>query len=100
LATIRTASVIAVMDKGRIIQRGTHDELLQDKEGLYAGLVSQQLGTPPPPKPPKRQTQEQHVLSNFDTLFQENNDDDDDEDDNSISGDIAQHNQPGISLGF
>jgi ATP-binding cassette subfamily B protein len=34
IATAQSADQIIVLDKGRIIQRGTHDELIQ-QEGLY-----------------------------------------------------------------
>jgi ATP-binding cassette subfamily B protein len=42
LSTIRTADQILVLDDGRIVQRGTHGELLA-AGGLYAGLVEQFL---------------------------------------------------------
>jgi ATP-binding cassette subfamily B protein len=37
LATIRTADLIVVMDRGRVVERGRHDDLL-DAGGLYARL--------------------------------------------------------------
>ncbi len=43
LSTIRNADTILVLEKGRLVERGTHDELLQRK-GLYYYLSSQQLG--------------------------------------------------------
>jgi len=42
LATIRNANRIYVMDKGRVTQSGTHDELLQEG-GLYANLYKLQF---------------------------------------------------------
>jgi ABC-type bacteriocin/lantibiotic exporter with double-glycine peptidase domain len=39
LSTIRDCDEIIVMDKGRIVERGTHDELLA-KNGMYVQLVS------------------------------------------------------------
>jgi ABC-type bacteriocin/lantibiotic exporter with double-glycine peptidase domain len=42
LSTVRDADIILVLEKGRIVERGTHDELLA-REGLYYYLCSQQL---------------------------------------------------------
>jgi ATP-binding cassette subfamily B protein len=42
LSTILSADVIFVVDRGRIVERGTHDELLA-LEGVYARLYQQQF---------------------------------------------------------
>jgi ATP-binding cassette, subfamily B, bacterial len=39
LSTVRNADVILVMEKGRVVERGTHHELLRNG-GLYASLVN------------------------------------------------------------
>ena len=44
LSTILRADLILVYDRGRIVERGTHVELLQH-EGLYARLYEQQFLT-------------------------------------------------------
>lgn len=41
LSTIRNADLIVVMDKGRIVEQGTHDNLMK-KKGFYFDLVRQQ----------------------------------------------------------
>ena len=43
LSTIIAADVIYVVDRGRIVERGPHDELLA-KGGLYANLYREQFG--------------------------------------------------------
>ena len=40
LSTIRDSDLIVVLDAGREVQRGTHQTLMQDADGLYHELVS------------------------------------------------------------
>ena len=42
ISTVREADLILVLDQGRVVERGTHGELL-DRDGLYAGLYRKQL---------------------------------------------------------
>src|SRR5690606_17767074 len=44
LSTIKDADVILVMDKGTVIEQGTHQQLL-DKDGFYADLYHSQFST-------------------------------------------------------
>lgn len=41
LSTLRNATRLVVLDKGRVAEEGTHDELME-KEGIYYGLVMAQ----------------------------------------------------------
>ena len=46
LSTILRADLILVMQRGRIVERGTHEELIR-QEGLYAKLSAEQFGAVP-----------------------------------------------------
>ncbi|MGI8645079.1 MAG: hypothetical protein ACR2JD_01975 [Nocardioides sp.] len=48
LSTVREADRILVLDGGRIVQQGTHAELLAS-DGLYAGLYRTQFAPEPQP---------------------------------------------------
>jgi ABC-type multidrug transport system fused ATPase/permease subunit len=48
LSTVRRADVILVLDQGRIVERGTHPELLA-RQGLYARLDALQFRDDSPP---------------------------------------------------
>ena len=43
LSTIREADMILVLEKGKLVEQGTHDQLMA-RQGLYFYLSSQQLG--------------------------------------------------------
>jgi ATP-binding cassette subfamily B protein len=43
LSTVRNAGLIVVLEQGRLVEQGTHDELMK-RQGLYYYLASQQLG--------------------------------------------------------
>jgi ABC-type multidrug transport system fused ATPase/permease subunit len=43
LATIRNAHKICVLNEGRIVEEGTHEELINDKKGIYHNLVRLQI---------------------------------------------------------
>ncbi|AES64094.2 ABC transporter B family protein [Medicago truncatula] len=44
LTTIRNADTIAVVHQGKIVEKGTHDELVKDPCGAYSQLISLQKG--------------------------------------------------------
>jgi ABC-type multidrug transport system fused ATPase/permease subunit len=43
LSTIRNADKIIVLDKGHVVESGTHQELLAMEEGLYRNLNKLQV---------------------------------------------------------
>jgi ABC-type multidrug transport system fused ATPase/permease subunit len=45
LSTVRRANTIVVLDRGRIVEQGSHDELLQ-QDALYARMYRAQWGEP------------------------------------------------------
>jgi subfamily B ATP-binding cassette protein HlyB/CyaB len=46
LSTVRQANRIVVVEKGRIVESGSHAELVDRPEGQYAHLYRLQQGTP------------------------------------------------------
>ncbi|MFP4529595.1 MAG: ABC transporter ATP-binding protein, partial [Candidatus Kapaibacterium sp.] len=44
LSTVRNADEICYLDKGHIVERGTHDELMK-KRGLYYSMATEQIGS-------------------------------------------------------
>ncbi|MGZ3457699.1 MAG: hypothetical protein ACXU86_04255 [Archangium sp.] len=49
LSTIRNAALILVIDAGRIVERGSHEELMA-RGGLYAELYHRQFREPRAPE--------------------------------------------------
>jgi ATP-binding cassette subfamily B protein len=43
LSTVRNADCILVLDRGIIVQQGTHNQLMQERQGVYYYLAQQQL---------------------------------------------------------
>ena len=42
LSTIRNADKIAVLQEGKILEQGSHDDLMRRPRGAYRALISQQ----------------------------------------------------------
>jgi ATP-binding cassette subfamily B protein/subfamily B ATP-binding cassette protein MsbA len=49
LSTVRNADLIVVLDAGRVVERGRHEELMA-RDGLYAELYRRQFREPPGPR--------------------------------------------------
>uniref|UniRef100_A0A7N0VJM5 Uncharacterized protein n=1 Tax=Kalanchoe fedtschenkoi TaxID=63787 RepID=A0A7N0VJM5_KALFE len=48
LSTVRNADMIAVIHRGKLVEKGSHSELLQDPEGAYSQLIRLQEVTEEP----------------------------------------------------
>ncbi|CAE7375379.1 abcB1 [Symbiodinium natans] len=46
LSTVVRSTKILVLDKGRVIEQGTHDELVSDESSRYASFMSHQIVSP------------------------------------------------------
>lgn len=68
LSTIRNADLILVMDKGQVLEQGTHNELLSRPDSVYSQLVQKQTIAV---------KQVQGGLSETQAFLLDNNDDDD-----------------------
>ena len=43
LSTVQNADMVCVIDKNRIVERGTHHQLMSNEQGVYTALVKRQL---------------------------------------------------------
>ena len=43
LSTIRSADIICVIESGKIVEQGSHDDLITNKNGIYSKLIERQL---------------------------------------------------------
>lgn len=65
LSTIKHADNIVVMSEGRIIEQGSHDELLEKKEAYYNLIEAQRIAT----KQESRKQDEDFVRSEEDDIL-------------------------------
>jgi ABC-type multidrug transport system fused ATPase/permease subunit len=47
MSTVAQADQVIVLDRGRIVEHGTHDELMRLPDGLYRSFLELQLGHQP-----------------------------------------------------
>lgn len=45
MSTVQNADRIFVIDSGTVVEVGSHEELLEKKEGTYFKMIQQSLGT-------------------------------------------------------
>ena len=43
LSTVRSADKIFVVKEGRVVEEGSHEELVKDPNGAYSALISRQM---------------------------------------------------------
>lgn len=43
LSTVRNADIIFVIKDGQVVEKGKHDELLEDGDGFYTSLIRRQM---------------------------------------------------------
>ena len=43
LSTVQNADIIFVVESGKIVESGSHNELMQNTDGSYANLISRQI---------------------------------------------------------
>jgi ABC-type dipeptide/oligopeptide/nickel transport system ATPase component len=43
LSTVRNADKIFVVSEGRVVEEGSHTELLEKRDGAYASLIQRQM---------------------------------------------------------
>jgi len=43
LSTIRSADIIFVLEKGKVVEKGCHEDLLEIQNGCYANLINRQM---------------------------------------------------------
>ncbi|XP_010474666.1 PREDICTED: ABC transporter B family member 11-like [Camelina sativa] len=73
LSTVRNADMIAVIHRGRMVEKGSHSELLKDAEGAYSHLIRlQEINKGQDAKPSDISSVEESVISS-ETLSVGNN---------------------------
>lgn len=43
LSTVRNADVIYVVEEGRVVEQGSHDDLVANEAGAYSALIRRQI---------------------------------------------------------
>ncbi|XP_048129254.1 ABC transporter B family member 21-like [Rhodamnia argentea] len=62
LSTVRDADVICVIDQGKIIEKGSHDELVKNFKGAYSQLFRLQEAAKEPERTPVKYSDQSHLL--------------------------------------
>jgi len=43
LSTVRSADCIFVIKDGQVVEKGSHDDLIQNQDGAYSSLIRRQM---------------------------------------------------------
>ncbi|XP_054801842.1 ABC transporter B family member 21-like [Prosopis cineraria] len=65
LSTVRNADMIAVIHRGKMVEKGTHSELLKDPEGAYSQLIRLQEVNKESEESSERQNRSEISLESF-----------------------------------
>ncbi|KAK4273324.1 hypothetical protein QN277_021750 [Acacia crassicarpa] len=65
LSTVRNADMIAVIHKGKMVEKGMHSELLEDPEGAYSQLIRLQEVNKESEEPLERQNKSEISVESF-----------------------------------
>ena len=91
LSTIKNADLIFAMKEGKIIEKGTHQELLE-LNGYYKGLVKEQLAEDEIKKFENKEKNKENVKEKNENIIEKSEDEKENNENNNIDIDINNNN--------